>query len=134
MNVIIYDQGSQVCEIFQALHLFRLIYNAELEGYHKFGSLSLFAFYHNRSIHHVHNIFCNRKPQPCSMYPADRGGALPFKRFKQMLQKIPAHADAGILYLKLIRSVSLRRIIRLNNLYAYGAAWLCIFHGIAQNI
>ncbi len=51
-----------------------------------------------------------------------------------MLQKLRAHADSGIFYLKFIGCMALGRISLLQDTDAYDTSRLCKLHGITQEV
>ncbi len=48
------------------------------------------TFRSNRSAHHFYDVFGDSKPEPGTIDAAEGGILFPLKRFKDMIQKLPA--------------------------------------------
>ncbi len=108
---------------------FRLFLETQRQADREAASFAQSAFHLNGAAHHFHNIFGDRQAQAGAKNAAHRAVLLPLKGFKNMLDKIRADSNAGILYDKLI-SRKLAGGVLLPERNRNPAAALRIFHRV----
>ena len=97
-------------------------------------AFSLFTFHGNRAAHHIDDVFRDRHAKSRTLNAADRRSLLACKRFKEVLLEFPAHADAVVADMEFVECIPFFIVRFLNNTDNDGAAVLCEFRGIAQQI
>ena len=70
--------------------------HAQRQADDKLGASVLLGLHLDRAAHHLDDIPGDGHAKAGSLYPADRGGALAFKRLKNLLRELRTHADAVV--------------------------------------
>ena len=97
IKIIVYHQGLKTFQLCDPLCAALLRLNPQCQADNHLRTLSLLRLNLNGSTHHIHNILGDSHTKSCALDSADRGGAFPLKRRKQLLGKFQAHADSVIL-------------------------------------
>ena len=87
---------------------------------------------HADFLYHMADV--DRHAKSRTLNAADRRSLLACKRFKEVLLEFPAHADAVVADVEFVERIPFFIVRFLNNTDNDGAAVLCEFRGIAQQI
>lgn len=87
---------------------------------------------HRDFLYHMADV--DRHAKSRTLNAADRRSLLACKRFKEVLLEFPAHADAVVADVEFVERIPFFIVRFLNNTDNDGAAVLCEFRGIAQQI
>ena len=134
VEVIVHHQRFQPLQLGDGIHHTARGLQAQRQDNDKLGALVLFGMYRDGAAHHVDDVFGDGHAQTGALNAADRGGALPFKGFKDALGKFGAHTDTGILDPDFVLPHALRCAVNLPHPHRHRPAGGRELDGVGQQI